>query len=226
VAVRADVAERARAAGRDPASVRLIAVGKTQPAAAIAAAHRAGLTDFGENYAQELRDKGAELAAVGLAWHFIGALQRNKAKYVVGLATLVHTVDSRALLEEIERLAARRGITQRVLVEVNVGGEAAKSGVAPGELPALLDALAAAPHVRCEGLMTIPPFGEAAESSRPYFAALRALRDAEAARTRPNVALDELSMGMSGDYGVAIEEGATLVRVGTAIFGERYGRSV
>jgi len=160
-----------------------------------------------------------------LRWHFIGALQRNKVKYVIGLAALVHTVDGPAVLAEIEGQAAKRGIVQRVLVEVNVGGEASKSGLGPGQLDGLLDAFASTPHVRCEGLMTIPPLGAAPEATRPYFQALRALRDRAASTPRPNVALRELSMGMSADYAVAIEEGATLVRVGTAIFGERERRA-
>ncbi|HXU64305.1 MAG TPA: YggS family pyridoxal phosphate-dependent enzyme, partial [Polyangia bacterium] len=174
---------------------------------------------FGENYGQELRDKRTALAAdpAPPTWHFIGPLQSNKVKYVAGQVALVHTIDAPALLEAFEA----RGVPQDCLVQVNVAGEAQKRGVAPAELPALLDRFATATHVRCAGLMLIPPLSDDPGAARPHFAGLRALRDREAARARPNVALRELSMGMSGDFEIAIAEGATLVRVGTAIFGAR-----
>ena len=212
--VRERIASAARAAGRAPESIRLLAVSKKMPddvRAALAAGQRA----FGENYAQELRDKSALLDAEPAPpeWHFIGPLQSNKVKYVAGRAALVHSVDSAALLDAIES----RGATQPCLLQVNVAGEASKRGIAPADLPALLDRFAAMKHVRCEGLMLIPPRGDA----RPHFAALRALRDHEAAIARPNVELRELSMGMTDDLEVAVEEGATIVRVGTAIFGAR-----
>ncbi len=143
-------------------------------------------------------------------------------KYVAGQVALVHTVDSAALLEAIEA----RGVPQACLVQVNVAGEAQKRGIAPGELPALLDRFAAMSHVTCAGLMVIPPFTDNPDDARPHFAALRALRDREAAHTRPHVELRELSMGMSGDLEVAVAEGATIVRVGTAIFGARQRRAV
>jgi pyridoxal phosphate enzyme (YggS family) len=214
-AVRARIAVAARAAGRPPESVRLLAVSKKMPADDVRAAIAAGQRAFGENYAQELRDKSALLAAEAVPpeWHFIGPLQSNKVKYVAGHAALVHSVDSPALLEAIEA----RGAAQACLIQVNVAGETSKKGVAPGALPALLDRFAAMKQVRCEGLMLIPPRGDA----RPHFAALRALRDREAAHARPNVELRELSMGMTEDLEVAIAEGATIVRVGTAIFGAR-----
>jgi hypothetical protein len=213
--VRARIAAAARAAGRSPESVRLLAVSKKMPADDVRAAIAAGQRAFGENYAQELRDKSALLAAepVPPEWHFIGPLQSNKVKYVAGRVALMHSVDSPGLLDALE---ARRA-PQRCLVQVNVAGEASKRGIAPADLPALLDRFAAMTHVRCEGLMLIPPRGDA----RPHFAALRALRDREAVPARPNVDLRELSMGMTDDLEVAVAEGATIVRVGTAIFGPR-----
>jgi len=213
--VRERIATAARAAGRPPESIRLLAVSKKMPADDVRAALAAGQRAFGENYAQELRDKSALLAGetVPPEWHFIGPLQSNKVKYVAGRTALVHAVDSPALLDAIEA----RGAPQPCLVQVNVAGEESKRGIAPADLPALLDRFAAMAHVRCEGLMLIPPRGDA----RPHFAALRALRDREAAQARPNVDLRELSMGMTDDLEVAVAEGATIVRVGTAIFGPR-----
>jgi len=220
--VRTRLAAAARRAGRSPDDVTLCAVSKHQPAAAIRAAYAAGQRRFAENYAQELRDKAAELADLAsLEWHFIGPLQRNKVKYVVGTAALVQSVDSVPLLTELSRRAAAVGAALPCLAEVNIAGEASKSGVEPDDLPALLDAFAALPAVTCIGLMMMPPFSDDPEEARPHFRALRALRDREAARPRPRVELRQLSMGMSGDFEVAIEEGATLVRVGTAIFGAR-----
>jgi len=217
--VRARVAAAEKAAGRPAGAVRLLAVSKKMSADDVRAAAAAGQRAFGENYAQELRDKRAELAsdATPPEWHYIGPLQSNKVKYVAGQVALLHTIDSLALLEAVEA----RGAAQVCLVQVNVAGEAQKRGVAPAELPALLDRFAAAAHVRCAGLMVIPPLTENPEDARPHFAALRALRDLEAARPRANVDLRELSMGMSGDLEIAVAEGATIVRVGTAIFGRR-----
>jgi pyridoxal phosphate enzyme (YggS family) len=216
--VHARIADAARAAGRPPESVRLLAVSKKMPADDVRAAMAAGQRAFGENYAQELRDKSALLAADSTLptppeWHFIGPLQSNKVKYVAGRVALVHSVDSPALLDAIEA----RGAPQPCLIQVNVAGEASKKGIAPGDLPALLDRFAAMRFARCAGLMLIPPRGDA----RPHFAALRALRDREAPVARPNVDLRELSMGMTDDLEVAVAEGATIVRVGTAIFGAR-----
>ena len=213
--VRARIAAAARAAGRAPESVRLLAVSKKMPADDVRAAIAAGQRAFGENYAQELRDKRAALLGDAPApeWHFVGPLQSNKVKYVAGQAALIHSVDSPALLAAIDG----RGAPQSCLVQVNVAGEASKKGLAPADLPALLDRFAAMKHVRCEGLMLIPPRGDA----RPHFAALRALRDREAGIARPNVDLRELSMGMTEDMEIAVAEGATIVRVGTAIFGPR-----
>jgi pyridoxal phosphate enzyme (YggS family) len=224
VRARARVDAAVQAAGRAPDSVALLAVSKKMPPDDVRAALAAGQRAFGENYAQELRDKRAALAADTPApeWHFIGPLQTNKVKYVAGQVALIHSVDSIALLDAIDAYAAAHGgAPQPCLVQVNVAGEAQKRGLAPADLPALLDRFATARAARCHGLMVIPPLGAEPEVSRPYFAALRALRDREAAHARPNVELRELSMGMSGDLEVAIAEGATLVRVGTAIFGAR-----
>jgi pyridoxal phosphate enzyme (YggS family) len=216
--VRERVRAAERAAGRAQGSVRLVAVSKKMTVADIQAALAAGQLDFGESYAQELRDKREALAdAPGLRWHFVGPLQSNKIKYVAGRVALLHSVDSAALLDELERRAA----PQACLVQVNVAGESQKRGVAPGELPALLDRFASLRSVRCEGLMVIPPLAEDPEVARRCFASLRELRDREAARARANVELRELSMGMSHDMDLAVAEGATIVRVGTAIFGER-----
>jgi pyridoxal phosphate enzyme (YggS family) len=214
-AVRAEVDRLARAAGRDEHDVTVVAVSKLHPAAAIAEAVAAGVRDVAENYAQELVAKHEELRSLDVRWHFIGKLQRNKVRMVVGRAALIHAVDSLELAQEIDKRARAAGIVQEILVAVNTGGEAQKSGVAPGDTAALLDAMSALAGVRVRGLMTMPPWPDDPEDSRPYFRALRELRDG-LGRDLPH-----LSMGTSGDYAVAIEEGATLVRIGTAIFGER-----
>ncbi len=217
--VRAEIARACADAGRDPSTVTLVGVTKLHPASACAEAVAAGLHDLGENYAQELRDKARAVPAA--RWHFIGALQRNKVKYVVGVAELVHTVDSASLAEEMARRASTLGIVQRCLVQVNVGDEAQKAGCARDDVPALVDAVRALPSLALDGFMCIPPAGDP-EATRPHFRALREVAAAERART--GLALPSLSMGMSADFAVAIAEGATLVRVGTAIFGERAER--
>ncbi|MFV8755394.1 YggS family pyridoxal phosphate-dependent enzyme [Nannocystaceae bacterium ST9] len=202
--------------------VRLIGVSKKQPLAKLLAAHEAGLREFGENYAQELRDKQGEwpLSHESPRWHFIGALQTNKLKYVVGKA-LIHTVDRLELLQAIDRRAASLSAIQEFLVEVDLAGEDQKAGVRPDDLPGLLDACAELEAVRCVGLMIIPPVEGDPEASRGWFARLRALAEQLRSQPRAHVELRELSMGMSADFEQAIEEGATLVRVGTAIFGAR-----
>ena len=209
--VREEIARAARAAGRDPTSVTLVAVSKTVPAERVREAIAAGHDLFGENYAQELRDKAREVA--GARWHFIGPLQRNKVKYVVGVAELIHSVDSRPLLDEIAARADKLGVVQRCLVQVNIGGEPQKSGCAPAEVPALVRAFAERPSVRCEGLMCIPPEDA---PPRPFFENLAKLAAAEG--------LGTLSMGMSADFAEAIAAGSTIVRIGTAIFGARRRR--
>jgi pyridoxal phosphate enzyme (YggS family) len=197
--------------GALPPGVSLVAVSKTQPAAAIREAYAAGQRDFGENYAQEWREKADALADLAdLRWHFIGGLQTNKVKYLAGRVAYVHTVDREELAREISKRFAQRGAVARVLVEVNTGDEAAKSGCAPDDAPRLCEAIRALPAIEVAGLMCIPP---AAEDPRPHFRLLRALRD--------RLGLAELSMGMSADWRIAVEEGATLVRIGTAIFGTR-----
>ena len=228
--VRARIAQAEASAGRAAGSARLVAVSKTVAATDVLTALAAGQQNFGESYGQEFRDKrvAVETAAqaAGLPpprWHFIGPLQTNKAKYVAGKAALIHSIEADDVLAEVERrVAALEPMAlQDCLIQVNVAGEAQKHGVPPAALPALLASLARLPHLRCTGLMVIPPYSDDPEESRPHFAALRRLRDEQAAISRANVELAELSMGMSHDLEVAVAEGATLVRVGTAIFGER-----
>jgi pyridoxal phosphate enzyme (YggS family) len=228
--VRARIARAEASAGRAAGSARLVAVSKTVAAADIVAALAAGQQDFGESYGQEFRDKRAEAEtaahAAGLPqprWHFIGPLQTNKVKYVAGKAALIHSVETDDVLAEIERRVAALDpmAPQDCLIQVNVAGELQKHGVAPTALPALLAGFARLSHLRCSGLMVIPPYSDDPEESRPPFVALRRLRDEQAGVSRANVNLTELSMGMSHDLEVAVAEGATLVRVGTAVFGER-----
>jgi pyridoxal phosphate enzyme (YggS family) len=194
-----------------PAGVTLVAVSKTHGPEAIREAYAAGQKDFGENYAQEWRAKADALADLAdLRWHFIGALQTNKVRLLAGRVAAIHTVDRVELAREISKRFAAKGATARAFLEVNSGGEATKSGCAPEAAPALAEAVRALPGIELAGLMCIPP---PSEDPRPHFRALRALRD--------RLALAELSMGMSADWRVAIEEGSTCVRIGTAIFGER-----
>jgi pyridoxal phosphate enzyme (YggS family) len=208
----AEVRQRVEAAcakaGRNPQEVTLVAVSKFQPIEKLTEAYRSGQRVFGENYAQELRDKVPQLP--GAEWHFLGGLQTNKAKLVVGRAALIHTCDRSALAVELNKRATEA--PQRVLLEINVGREPQKAGAVPEEAAKLLDEVRALPNLRCEGLMCIPP---AEGDPRPHFAALRELAG--------KLGLPQLSMGMSADYEQAIEEGATIVRVGTAIFGARPG---
>lgn len=214
---------------RSSLTLRLLAVSKTVAPEDIVAALGAGQLDFAENYGQEFRDKREAVAKLVAAtpglpsprWHFIGPLQTNKVKYVAGKVALIHTVSSPEVLAEIERKAAALGVVQECLVQVNVAGETQKSGVAPAQLPVMLDRFASLAHLRCTGLMVIPPYDADPELSRPHFAALRQLRDEHRKRIRTNVVLGNLSMGMSHDLEVAIAEGATIIRVGTAIFGAR-----
>ncbi|HEV2757067.1 MAG TPA: YggS family pyridoxal phosphate-dependent enzyme [Actinomycetota bacterium] len=218
--VRARVAAAARRAGRDPGDVTLVAVSKTWPADVLAEAAEGGVALFGENRAQELKEKHAVLGS-RVRWHFVGPLQSNKVRAVVGVAELVHSVDRYGLAEAIARRARSLGLVQDVLVEVNVGGEATKHGVEPAGAVRLAEEVAALDGVAVRGLMAIPPRAEDPEASRPYFRDLAALRDLVAASV---VGAQELSMGMSGDFEQAIEEGATIVRVGEAIFGPRRTR--
>lgn len=219
--VRDQIAAALALRGPGPA-LTLIGVGKKQPVAALQAALTAGLHDLGENYAQEFASKHADptLAALAPRWHFIGALQSNKARLIVGHA-LIHTVDRPSLVTALAARARALACSQEILVEVNLGGESQKAGVAPDALPALLDAIAhEAGALHCRGLMLIPPADDDPERARHHFAALRELA-ARSHLRRPHVDLRELSMGMSSDFAVAIAEGATMVRIGTAIFGAR-----
>jgi len=216
--VRSRLDRAARAAGRDPASVTLVAVSKTHPPEAIRAAFAAGQLDFGENYAQELERKRRELADLpGIRWHFIGALQSNKAKLVLP-SVLVHALDRDSVAEALARRAAPAGCEISALAEVNLAGEASKSGLPPAELPAALERWERLPGLRLRGLMCIPPPADDAGANRPWFRRLRELRDSLHAR---HPGLELLSMGMTADFETAIAEGATHVRVGTAIFGAR-----
>ncbi len=219
----AEVRERIEAAcaraGRDPASVGLVAVTKTVPAERVRLALAAGQRDFGENRAQEALAKIPEVGE-GARWHFIGHLQKNKARHVVGRFERIHSVDGPDLARELDRRAEAAGVRQAVLVQVNLSGEETKSGTSETGALSLVEAVAAASHLDLRGLMTIPPPVEHSEENRPFFAALRALRDRCEARL--GTPLPELSMGMTDDFEIAIEEGATWVRVGRAIFGERH----
>ena len=215
--VRAEIARRQQAGGWTH-PVTLVAVTKGFGLDAVEAALAAGLTELGENRVQEALEKIDTPAGARATWHLIGHLQRNKAKQVPGRFALVHSVDSTALALELERRAAERGVTQRVLLQVNVAAETQKTGCPPGEAPALARAAAALPHVKLEGLMTMAPFTNDESVQRRTFRSLRVLRDA---LQEEGLWLPALSMGMSGDYGAALEEGATMLRLGTALFGPR-----
>lgn len=216
VIVQARIGAAAYKVGRDASTIRLVLASKTQASAAIRAAWKAGARDFGENYVQEAIAKKAELADLTeIRWHLIGHLQTNKAKTAGSAFSLIHSVDSVRLAEALAK--AQPSPRVHALIEVNLGAEASKTGVAPEEAAAILDV--AHEKIEIDGLMTIPPPARRAEASRPYFARLREMRDRLAAQS--GYALSELSMGMTDDFEVAIEEGATIVRIGRAVFGER-----
>ncbi|MDY6905861.1 MAG: YggS family pyridoxal phosphate-dependent enzyme [Thermodesulfobacteriota bacterium] len=206
---------------RDPGGIRLIGVTKTKPVERVEEGIAAGLTDIGENYIQEARDKIAGLSGADVTWHFIGHLQSNKAKYAVPLFDWIHTVDSLKLAREINKQAEKQEKVQKILMEVNISGEASKAGVSPDNALSLADEISRLPDLSLRGLMTMPPFFDDPEAVRPYFAQLRKLARTIAAQCLPNIRMEELSMGMTGDFEVAIEEGATMIRIGTAIFGAR-----
>ena len=217
-----DGMQRAAArAGRPPESVRLIAASKTVSVERLRQAVDAGIRHLGENRLQEALPKIDTLGREGVVWHFIGSLQRRKVKSVIGRFETIHSVDSLALAEEIDRQAKAAGLRQRVLLEVNLAGEASKGGFESTTLGAALESLNGLEHLDIRGLMAIPPPTPTAEDARPYFRQLRTLAQTLTARGHRNINMQELSMGMSHDYPVAIEEGATYVRVGTAIFGAR-----
>lgn len=207
-------------AGRRPGDVALIAVSKTKPLWMLKEAYEVGVRDFGENKVQELVEK-AENMPSDIRWHMIGHLQRNKVKAVIDKAYMIHSVDSLRLAEEISQEAAKRGLVVKILVEVNVAGEESKFGVAPKEAEGLIRSIAALPGIRVCGLMTIAPFVENPEENRVFFKSLKNLSVDIEGKNIDNVTMDFLSMGMTGDYEVAAQEGAAYVRVGTGIFGER-----
>lgn len=219
--VRARMAEAARRAGRSPDEVRLVSITKTVPVALIQEALEAGVQWFGENRVQEAVEKAARLNGEGLRprWHLVGHLQRNKVHHVFGLFELIHSVDGLPLIEALEHRAKAEGALMDVLLQINVAGEATKHGCRPEEVPALAEALRGSPHLQLRGLMTMPPLPKHPEESRPWFRALRRLREELVEGGFHEI--QELSMGMSADFEVAIEEGATWVRIGTAIFGLR-----
>ena len=226
-AVRDRIDQAVRRAGRDPGKIALMAVSKTFPPERIREAYAAGQRLFGENRVQEFAGKAGALRDLsGAEWHMIGHLQSNKASAAADLFAAVDSVDSLRLARKLDAAAGPAGKNLAVLIEINVGGEAAKTGVAPdsGELDGILRAAVELEHLEIRGLMTIPPFTDDPEGARPYFRRVRNLRDEIAARRWPRVAMDILSMGMSHDFEVAIDEGSTCVRLGTAIFGERSRR--
>lgn len=220
--VKDQISEAAVACGRDPETVKLVAVSKTVPTDRILAAIKAGVTDLGENYIQEAREKIEALREENVSWHFIGHLQSNKAKYAVRLFDLIHSIDSLKLAKELNKRSSALGKVQKILVQVNISGEATKSGIETEQAVRLVRHIAPLENISIQGLMTMPPFFNAPEKVRPYFKALKNLQDLIRDEAIANVHMTELSMGMSGDFAAAIQEGATLVRVGTAIFGGRY----
>lgn len=219
-AVREHIRNAALRAGRNPADIKLMGVTKTVDDDRIIEAIEAGIDIIGENYVQEGKRK-IEKMGKSVEWHMIGHLQTNKAKYVVRIFDMVHSVDRLKLATEINRRSAAQGVTTRILIEVNVSGEESKSGIPRDRAVDLVRDVAVLDNLSIQGLMTMPPWFDDPEDARPYFVALRELRDRIARENIPNVAMNELSMGMSGDYKVAVEEGATIIRVGRFIFGER-----
>ena len=216
-AIRDRMESACRRAGRPPADVTLVAVTKQADCAQAQALVELDVCDLGENYPQELWRKAAALRGP-VRWHLIGHLQRNKVRRTLPLVDRIHSVDSLRLLREIDQVAVEQGRPARVLLEVNVSGEASKHGLRPPELPAILEAAAVLTHARIEGLMTMAPLADDPERARPVFAALRELRERFAGQAPANVRLCDLSMGMTSDFEVAVEEGATLVRIGSALF--------
>lgn len=220
--VRERVARAAERAGRDPDDVIIVGASKQVEVARIEQAMAAGLRHVGENYVQEAKPK---VAAIGsrVTWHFIGHLQTNKARDAVRMFDVIHSLDRLELAKELSKRAAALGKIMDVFVEVNIAGEETKSGVAPNEVEALIRQAAELPNLRVRGLMTMPPLFDDPEKSRPYFRALRTLQENLTQKNIPNVELSHLSMGMTADFEVAVEEGATIVRLGTGIFGPRIG---
>lgn len=218
--VRKNIQDACRSVGRDPEEVTLIAVSKTKPVELLQEAYQAGTRDFGENKVQEIMDKYPQLPS-DIRWHMIGHLQRNKVKYIVDKAAMIHSVDSLRLAQTIEQEAAKHDVQVPILLEVNVAEEDSKFGLKMDEVLPLIEAIAEFLHIRVCGLMTIAPYVENAEENRMFFRQLKKLSVDIAAKNINNVSMSVLSMGMTGDYQVAVQEGATMVRVGTGIFGER-----
>lgn len=212
--------EACRRAGRDRSEVTLIAVSKTKPVETLQEAYDLGVRVFGENKVQEMADK-YEVLPKDIQWHLIGHLQRNKVKYIIDKAVLIHSMDSLRLAQTIEKEAEKHNLTAHILIEVNVAREESKFGIFPEDLESLVDEIAKLPHIQVDGLMTIAPFVSDPEENRPVFRELRKLSVDISAKKVDNVNMSVLSMGMTNDYQVAIEEGATMVRVGTGIFGAR-----
>lgn len=219
--IRENMAAAAREAGRDPADILLCAACKTRTVEEVIASAALPIDLFGENHVQELVEKTDANAYCGKPGHFIGHLQTNKVNKVVGRAALIESVDSEHLLQKVERTAAAANLTQEILIEINIGGEESKSGVSAESLWPLLDMVAAQPHIRLRGLMAIPPAAATPDETRAFFAQMRELLAKAADRHYENAKMNILSMGMSGDYPDAIREGATIVRIGTAIYGAR-----
>lgn len=219
--VRQKVAAAALRAGRNPADITIIAVSKTRTVDEIRQVLAAGMTHLGENRVQELKEKWPELQGSGATWHLIGSLQTNKAKLAVDMADLIHSLDRESLAEELAAQAGRRGVPCKALVQVNVSGEDSKHGITPQELPDFLRRIGQRGGVQVQGLMTMAPLDDDPEAARPHFRRLRELAEQVRSLGLPAISMQHLSMGMSGDFEVAVEEGATLVRVGTAIFGTR-----
>ena len=217
--VKNNIARAAEKSGRTD-SVTLIAVSKTKPVEMLREAYDAGVRDFGENKVQEIVDKYPQLPD-DIRWHLIGHLQTNKVKYIIDKVCLIHSVDSYKLAEEISRQAVKHGVTADILIEVNVAGEESKFGVTPENTEELVRMISVLPGIRIRGLMTVAPYVDVSEENRAVFCVLRQLLVDIAEKNIDNVSMDILSMGMSGDYTVAVEEGATHVRVGTSIFGQR-----
>lgn len=221
--VRNRIDAAARRANREPEEVTLIAISKKHPAAVIRAGLEAGIADFGENRVQEAETKIVEIGRDTARWHLVGHLQANKARRAVALFDIIHSLDSTALAKRLERLCEAEDRAELpVLIQIDLGGEETKTGIDPPKLPELLDALKDCQRLRLAGLMTLPPYFENPDCARPYFKTLRDLRDELQAQGKFGEQRGELSMGMSHDFEIAIEEGATMVRVGTAIFGERH----
>jgi pyridoxal phosphate enzyme (YggS family) len=217
----ARVSKAAVECGRDPESIRLVAVSKTMAINTVEQAIRAGATILGENFIQESREKIDALSSYPVSWHFIGHLQTNKAKYAVKLFDLIHSVDSLKLATELDKRAKKINKIQQVLLQVNISKESSKSGVSASNAIALIKDINGLENLSVKGLMAMPPFFNDVEKVRPYYTALRNLRDQIRKEAIANISMEELSMGMTGDFEVAIKEGATLVRIGTAIFGKR-----